>query len=277
MAQVKAPALGTTDAVVRARSRQVLGLAPALQAVVDAKKTHERALKKLLGRHPDGGLFLALPGAGVPPAAAGTRAAALLGELSEDRTTLPSAADLQAAPTPAGRPWTAPVTVQSGKSRRHPRRGYPAPPRLQCPSARSADSIRALQPHARRAWGRAAGTRWRVLGQGSLCRAAPGRGYGAASLPRPRQSLGNDPLGHVDSPRGLRPRALRKGSRGASAAQGELSTTASTHSPSSACTLVGGTPSPARGPIAPLRTALGRAGRPTVASVSRARSGEADP
>jgi len=116
VAQVRAPALSTTEAVVRARSRQVLGLVPALQAVVDAKKTHERALKELLGRHPDGGLFLALPGAGV------VTAAALLGELSEDRTSLPTAADLQAAPTPAGRPWTAPVTIQSGKSRRVVRR-----------------------------------------------------------------------------------------------------------------------------------------------------------
>jgi hypothetical protein len=110
VAQVRAPALGATDAVARARSRQVLGLVPALQAVVTAKKTHERALKELLGRHPDGGLFLALPGAGV------VTAAALLGELSEDRTTLPSAADLRAVG------GTAPVTIQSGKSRRVVRR-----------------------------------------------------------------------------------------------------------------------------------------------------------
>jgi hypothetical protein len=110
VAQVRAPALGTTDAVVRARSRQVLGLVPALQAVVTAKKAHERALKELLGRHPDGGLFLALPGAGA------VTAAALLGELSEDRATLPSAADLQAVG------GTAPVTIQSGKSRRVVRR-----------------------------------------------------------------------------------------------------------------------------------------------------------
>lgn len=110
VAQVRAPALAATEAVVRARSRQVLGLVAALQAVVAAKKTHERALKELLGRHPDGGLFLALPGAGV------VTAAALLGELSEDRTNLPTAADLQAVG------GTAPVTIQSGKSRRVVRR-----------------------------------------------------------------------------------------------------------------------------------------------------------
>ena len=129
-------ALSTTEAVVRARSRQALGLTAALQAVVAAKKTHERALKELLrirsGQHPDGGLFLALPGAGV------VTAAALLGALSEDRTSLPTAADLQ-----------------------HPLGGYPrrdragddpegqqspggATPRLQRPSARGPHAVCAV-------------------------------------------------------------------------------------------------------------------------------------
>jgi hypothetical protein len=85
--------------VVRARRRQALGLVAALRAVVDAKREHERALEEILGRHPDGGLFTALPGAGTRPG--GTRAAALLGELGEDRTTFSTADALRQAPTPA--------------------------------------------------------------------------------------------------------------------------------------------------------------------------------
>jgi transposase len=109
-ARATAKALTATDGVVRARSRQLLGLVAALQAVVAAKQTHVQALKELLGQHPDGGLFLDLPGAGI------VTAAALLGEIGEDRDTLPSAQALQAVG------GTAPVTIQSGKSRRVVRR-----------------------------------------------------------------------------------------------------------------------------------------------------------
>lgn len=105
VAQLSAPALEASEGVVRARSRYLLGLIAALRAVVAAKQLHERALEDLLGRHPDGGLFLALPGAGV------VTAAALLGELGEDRSSLPTAADLQAVG------GAAPVTIQSGKAR----------------------------------------------------------------------------------------------------------------------------------------------------------------
>jgi hypothetical protein len=77
----------------------------ALRAVLAAKAEHEAALAELLGRHPDGGLFLALPGAGV------VTAAGLLGELGEERGDLPSARVLQQV---AG---TAPVTKRSGQAR----------------------------------------------------------------------------------------------------------------------------------------------------------------
>lgn len=110
VARVRAPALAAPEGVVRARSRQMHGLVAALRAVLVAKQVHERALQELLGKHPDGGLFLALPGAGV------VTAAALLGELGEDREGCRSAADLQAVG------GTAPVTIQSGKSRRVVRR-----------------------------------------------------------------------------------------------------------------------------------------------------------
>jgi len=53
----------------------MLALVRALQAVMAAQQEQEQALAAVLGRHPDGGLFAALPGAGV------TTALALLGEL----------------------------------------------------------------------------------------------------------------------------------------------------------------------------------------------------
>ena len=91
--------------VVRARRRQMLALVSSLETIVQAEHEHERALADLLGRHPDGGLFLALPGAGV------ITAASLLGELGEDRGRLPTADDLRAVG------GTAPVTIRSGKQR----------------------------------------------------------------------------------------------------------------------------------------------------------------
>ena len=103
-------ALQAGAGVVRARSRQRVGLVAALQAVVAAKQAHVKALEELLGQHPDGGLFLGLPGAGV------VTAAALLGEIGEDREALPSARALQSVG------GTSPVTIQSGKSRRVVRR-----------------------------------------------------------------------------------------------------------------------------------------------------------
>jgi hypothetical protein len=102
--------------VVRARRRQALGLVAALRAVVDAKREHERALEEILGRHPPTrgarpcGLFTALPGAGT------ITAAALLGELGEDRTSFSSADALRQVG------GTAPVTIQSGKAKRVVRR-----------------------------------------------------------------------------------------------------------------------------------------------------------
>lgn len=103
-------ALTATPGVVRARSRQMLGLVAALQAVIAAKDAHVRALEDLLAQHPDGGRFSDLPGAGT------VTAAALLGELGEDREAFPNAQALQAVG------GTAPVTIQSGKSRRVIRR-----------------------------------------------------------------------------------------------------------------------------------------------------------
>jgi hypothetical protein len=88
----------------------MLALVGALEATVRAEEEHTRALAALLGRHPDGGLFLGLPGAGV------TTAASLLGELGEDRGRLPRADDLRAVG------GTAPVTIRSGKQRQVVRR-----------------------------------------------------------------------------------------------------------------------------------------------------------
>lgn len=105
-----AKGLAAGAGVVRARRRQALGLVAALRAVVLAKREHERALDEILGRHPDGGLFLALPGAGT------VTAAALLGELGEDRTSFSSADALRQVG------GTAPVTIQSGKAKRVVRR-----------------------------------------------------------------------------------------------------------------------------------------------------------
>jgi hypothetical protein len=96
--------------VVRGRQRQMLALVSGLEAILQAEQAHKRALAELLGRHPDGGLFLGLPGAGV------TTAASLLGELGEDRERLPTADDLRAVG------GTAPVTIRSGKQRRVVRR-----------------------------------------------------------------------------------------------------------------------------------------------------------
>ena len=105
-----AKGLAAGAGVVRARRRQALGLVAALRAVVDAKREHEWALEEILGRHPDGGLFTALPGAGT------VTAAALLGELGEDRGAFSSADALRQIG------GTAPVTIQSGKAKRVVRR-----------------------------------------------------------------------------------------------------------------------------------------------------------
>lgn len=104
LARVAAPSLQQPNAgVVRARCRFMRSLVDALEAVLRAKQEHARALAALLGRHPDGGLFLALPGAGV------VTAAEVLGELGEDRGRLPRPEDLRAVG------GTAPVTIRSGK------------------------------------------------------------------------------------------------------------------------------------------------------------------
>lgn len=105
-----AKALTAPAGVVRARSRQMLGLVATLRAVIAAKDAHVRALEDLLGQHPDGGRFTDLPGAGT------VTAAALLGELGDDREAFPNAQALQAVG------GTAPVTIQSGKLRRVSRR-----------------------------------------------------------------------------------------------------------------------------------------------------------
>jgi hypothetical protein len=106
LAKLARPQLEQPNAgVVRARRRQMLALVSSLETIVQAEHEHQRALADLLGRHPDGGLFLALPGAGV------TTAASLLGELGEDHGRLPTADDLRAVG------GTAPVTIRSGKQR----------------------------------------------------------------------------------------------------------------------------------------------------------------
>jgi transposase len=88
----------------------MLGRVAALPAVIAAQDAPGRALEDRLSHHPAGGRFSDLPGAGT------VTAAALLGELGEDREALPHAQALQAGG------GTAPVTIQRGKSRRVTRR-----------------------------------------------------------------------------------------------------------------------------------------------------------
>lgn len=101
---LQAPHVQVPDYVSRARSRHMVHLAKQLKTVVDDLKAYEKEIERLLKSHPDGALFLSLPGAGA------TLAAKLLAEVGDNRERYKNANSLQCE---AG---TAPVTKKSGKT-----------------------------------------------------------------------------------------------------------------------------------------------------------------
>lgn len=101
---LKAPNMPSPAHVVRARSRQALHLVRQLRTVRQDLKAYDKEIERLLRSHPDGQLFLSLPGAGP------TLAARLLAEIGDNRARYATANSLQCE---AG---TAPVTQRSGKT-----------------------------------------------------------------------------------------------------------------------------------------------------------------
>lgn len=103
-AELRAPHVAVPPFLVRARSRQMLHLVRQLRTVRADEKAYDKEIERLLREHPDGQLFLSLPGAGP------NLAARLLAEIGDNRERYATACSLQCD---AG---TAPVTKQSGKS-----------------------------------------------------------------------------------------------------------------------------------------------------------------
>ena len=101
---LRAPRIDAPAYLVRPRSRQMLHLVRQLQTVTADLKTFDKEIERLLGMHPDGQLFLSLPGAGA------NLAARMLAEIGDSRERYATANSLQCD---AG---TAPVTKKSGKS-----------------------------------------------------------------------------------------------------------------------------------------------------------------
>lgn len=99
-----APAIPAPQFLVRSRRWQTIHLVKQLRTVREDKKAYEQEIERLLREHPDGQLFLSLPGAGP------TLAARLLAEIGDNRERYATANSLQCE---AG---TAPVTQQSGKT-----------------------------------------------------------------------------------------------------------------------------------------------------------------
>lgn len=105
-AALGAPHMPAPEFLVRTRSRQASHLVRQLQTLVKDLKAYEKEIERLLRKHPDGQLFLSLPGAGP------TLAARILAEIGDDRERYATANSLQCE---AG---TAPVTQKSGKTLR---------------------------------------------------------------------------------------------------------------------------------------------------------------
>jgi transposase len=103
-AALRAPHIATPAFLVRSRSRQALHLIRQLQTVAQDLKAYEKDIARLLRMHPDGQLFLSLPGAGP------TLAARMLAEIGDDRERYATANSLQCDG------GTAPVTQKSGKT-----------------------------------------------------------------------------------------------------------------------------------------------------------------
>lgn len=103
-AALRQPHLFAAPHLVRAKTRQMLHLASQLKTVVRDITDYDAEIERLLREHPDGQLFLSLPGAGP------NLAARLLAEIGDDRNRYATFNSLQCD---AG---TAPVTRQTGKS-----------------------------------------------------------------------------------------------------------------------------------------------------------------
>lgn len=96
-----------SPAVAAAYAAQAQALARILQTLVRERATAQKELTRVFAQHPDAHLFASLPGAGP------FLAPALLAKFRDCRARFPTAAVAQAI---AG---TSPVTIQSGKRKRH--------------------------------------------------------------------------------------------------------------------------------------------------------------
>lgn len=101
---LRQPHLRAVPHLVRTKSRRMSHLAAQLKTMILDIKAYDKEIERLLREHPDGQLFLSLPGAGA------NLAARLLAEIGDARGRYITANSLQCD---AG---TAPVTQKSGKS-----------------------------------------------------------------------------------------------------------------------------------------------------------------
>jgi len=103
--RIKTPQIPTESFIIRAKSKRMLSLVASIKAANTYINEHEKEITAILKGHPDGGIFLSLPGADI------TLAARILSELGDNRKRYKNYNDAQCE---AG---TAPVTKQSGKYR----------------------------------------------------------------------------------------------------------------------------------------------------------------
>jgi len=103
--RMQAPGFHIAPPIVRAKARLAATLASHLQALAEHINVYEREIERVLRLHPDGELYLSLPGA------ADVLAARMVGELGDnrDRYRDPNIAQCEAG--------TAPVTRSSGSTR----------------------------------------------------------------------------------------------------------------------------------------------------------------
>ena len=103
--RMQAPGFHIAPPIVRAKARLAATLASQLQALTDHINAYEQEIERVLRFHPDGELYLSLPGA------ADVLAARMVGELGDnrDRYRDPNVAQCEAG--------TAPVTKESGSTR----------------------------------------------------------------------------------------------------------------------------------------------------------------
>ena len=103
--RMQAPGFHIAPPIVRAKARLAATLASQLQALAEHINAYEQEIERVLRLHPDGELYLSLPGA------ADVLAARMVGELGDNR-------DRYRDPNVAqGEAGTAPVTRKSGSTR----------------------------------------------------------------------------------------------------------------------------------------------------------------